>query len=155
MAKKSKRPQGWSVTTVTICAAIAVVGVAWAIAASAYATDRFYAEVAAADAAGEDRPETQMFSRPTGRRTAAAKFGLMVIWRFFANAVVELPHAPQVVAHVCTRQIWIPVGLLVVEGLVIGAGFSLKSVERRLAEPAAAKRKRSLPTIRVPKPLDD
>ena len=120
MAKKPRKQQGWSVMAVTLCAAFVVAVLTWMCAASAFATDRFYAEVAAAEAAGEDRPDNQMFEMPRRRRTAAAVFGFRIVVEFFKNAIVEIPHAPQVVWHALTQRLVIPIGFVVAELLVLG-----------------------------------
>jgi hypothetical protein len=156
-AKTARRQQGWSVMTVTICAAAVVALLAWAAAASAYATDRWRAEAEAAEAAGEDGPVDPLAPPPRIRlrRTAAAAFGIRLFVEFFKNAIVEIPRAPQVIIHALTQRPLIPIGFVIVEVLVIGGGFGLKSMEHSMEQSKPGKRKSTVESIRVPKPLDD
>jgi hypothetical protein len=154
MPKARKQSAGWSATTVVIALSIALVLLTWAVSASAYATARFQAEVAAAQAAGEDRPGEVMFPRRVGRVGAFVAL-IYLFGEFFKNALIELPRAPQVIYYVFTERLVIPLGAAVLEGLLIVGGLGLKSVERSLEQSSPAKRKKTVAGIPVPKAIDE
>jgi hypothetical protein len=152
---KRKQSEGWSATQVLVGLTVVVVLLTWMVSASAYATARHAAEhVAAAEAGDEPSEEYLPMPRPRIRRTGGLVFGAMMIGTFLKNAVVEIPHAPQVVWFALTERWLIPVGFVLTELLVVGLSLGLKVAEQSLvAQPP--KRKSKVPEIRVAKPTDD
>jgi len=154
MAKRAQSNVGWSPTTVTVALACAVLLLTWMVAASAYATARFQAEIAAAEASGEDPPDIHFIARPRVGRASGLVFGAMLLGEFIKNAFVELPNAPQVIVFAATQRLIIPIGFVLTEGIVIAIGVGLKLAERTM-DGHAKKRRPRMPEIRVAKPSDD
>jgi hypothetical protein len=155
MAKSPKRKVGWSPTAITVALSLTLMVLTWAAAASAFATARFQADIAAAEAAGEDPPDVDYLKRPRLRRASGLAFGVLMVWTFIKNAFVEIPHAPQVIWFALTQRIMIPIGWVVGEGLIILMGVALKLAERAEAASKTRKRKPAVPGIVVAKPTDD
>ena len=68
--------------------------------------------------------------RPIVRLAAADGFA-----RFAANAVVQLPNAPAVIWFNIRELPWLPLGIVVVEGLVVAAGVGMRRLEKHLDQP--------------------
>jgi len=153
MTKRRKSQGGWSATQVIVGLTLVVFLLAWMVSASAYATAQHQAQVAAAEEEGEDEAGPYI-PRPRFRRSSGLVFGAVMIGTFLKNAVVEIPHAPQVIWFALTQRLLIPIGIVLTEGLVIPFGVALSVAERSLESPKT-KRRSKVPEIRVPKPADD
>jgi hypothetical protein len=88
------------------------------------------------------------------RRASGLAFGAMTVGLFLKNAIVEIPHAPQVAWFACTQRILIPIGSVLMMGVVIALGVGLSVAERSQKTPQRTRR-RKIPEIRVPKPQED
>jgi hypothetical protein len=153
MTKRRKSSGGWSAIQVTVGLAIVIMVLTWMVSASAYATARYQTQVAeAAEEEGEAAPD--YVPRVRLRRASGLAFGVVMVGLFLKNAVVEIPHAPQVVWFACTERILIPIGFVLMMGIVIALGVGLQMAERSLTTPVRTRRSK-VPEIRIPKPQDD
>jgi hypothetical protein len=153
MAKRRKSQGAWSAPQVVVGLTLVVLALTWMMAASAYATARHQAQVAAAEEDGEVAAGPYL-PRPRFRRASGLVFGAAMLATFLKNAVVEIPHAPQVLWFAFTERLLIPIGFVLTEGIVIAFGVGLSVAERTLESPAK-KRRSKVAEIRVPKPSDD
>lgn len=54
---------------------------------------------------------------------------------FVGNAFRQLGNLPAVISHNFSERIWLPITILVIEGLVLFGGWKMKGLEQELSSP--------------------
>jgi hypothetical protein len=117
MAKK----EGMSVRKVTILSMLAIAYVGWGLAASGYA---YHAE---------NRGPTVISSAGArgGAGAALATLGVAFL-EMLSKSLVQIPSVFSVIGFTFRDRPWLPIAIVVVEGLVIGGGYLMWRFEQQL-----------------------
>lgn len=99
----------------TLMATIAVLG--WGFLAGSY------------EGANPSRDHWNDFDRPSSGR---GRGGLAL---FAANAVEQLPNLPAVLSWHFSNRIWLPIVILILEGVALGGGIALHRAGDQLGKP--------------------
>ena len=118
-----------SITWVVVALMIAVAVLGWGFLAGSYVA-------AHAPSLTENSPDEIPQSNRPRPRNLKRQVQVQFIW----NALEQLPNLPSVIAWHFSNRIWLPIVILVLEGLVVAGSFKMKSLEKQLAKPYRPKR---------------
>jgi len=118
-----------SITWVVAALMIAVAVLGWGFLAGSYvgAHTPKLSEASPDQLSGSDAPRPLRLKR-------------QVKVQFIGNALAQLPNLPSVIAWHFSNRIWLPITILVLEGLVLAGSFKMKSLEKELTKPYRPKR---------------
>ncbi|MCA9092636.1 MAG: hypothetical protein KDA68_04065 [Planctomycetaceae bacterium] len=88
----------------------------------------------------EGRPEQIPLAVTRRRRGLGMMIGAIV--DLTVTGITQIPNLEGVLSFNFTKRLWLPVSVIVVEGLLVGVGFGLKHVEEQLEDPPKRKKKK-------------
>ncbi len=133
MEEEEQEQREFPIIVVVVLMMIVVGVFGWCFMAKQYSN-----ELKARENAG--RPEQIPLAVPRRGRGLAMMIGAMV--DLTVTGITQIPNMQGVLSFNFTKRLWLPVSVIVVEGLLVGVGFGLKQVEKQLEGPPKRKKKK-------------